>query len=38
MIVQQNLEKSFPKANTILKPTDIVRAREVVKDVYMDEK
>lgn len=38
MIVQQNLEKSFPKANTILKPDDIVKAREVVKDVYMDEK
>ncbi len=38
MIVQQNLEKSFPKANTILKPADIVKAREVVKDVYMDEK
>ncbi len=37
-IVQQNLEKSFPKANTILKPADIVKAREVVKDVYMDEK
>lgn len=38
MIVQQNMEKSFPKAVTILKPSDIVRAREVVKDVYMDEK
>lgn len=38
MIVRQNMEKSFPQANTILKPADIVRAREVVKDVYMDEK
>lgn len=38
LIVRQNLERSFPKANTILKPADIVRAREVVKDVYMDEK
>lgn len=38
MIVQQNMEKAFPRANTILKPADIVRAREVVKDVYMDEK
>ena len=28
----------FPKANTVLKPEDIVRAREVVNDVYMDEK
>ena len=32
------MEKAFPKASTILKPEDIIRAREVVKDVYMDEK
>ncbi len=38
LIVRQNMEKSFPRANTILKPADIVRARDVVKDVYMDEK
>ena len=38
IIVRQNLAKSFPKAMQILKPADIVRAREVVKDVYMDEK
>ena len=38
LIVQQNLEKNFPQANTILRPADIVKAREVVKDVYMDEK
>lgn len=38
LIVRQNMQKDFPKANTILKPVDIVRAREVVKDVYMDEK
>ncbi len=38
LIVRQNMEKSFPQANTILRPADIVRAREVVKDVYMDEK
>lgn len=38
MIVRQNLEKTFPKANTILNPEDIMRARDVVKDVYMDEK
>lgn len=38
LIVRQNMEKSFPQANTILKPADITRAREVVKDVYMDEK
>jgi MoxR-like ATPase len=28
----------MPKANTILKPEDIVRARNVVREVYMDEK
>lgn len=38
LIVRQNMEKAFPQASTILKPADIVRAREVVKDVYMDEK
>ena len=38
LIVRQNMEKSFPQATTILKPADIVRAREVVKEVYMDEK
>ncbi len=38
LIVRQSMEKSFPQASTILKPADIVRAREVVKDVYMDEK
>ncbi|MDR0983326.1 MAG: AAA family ATPase [Culturomica sp.] len=37
-IIRHNLEKSFPKASTILKPSDINKAREVVKDVYMDEK
>lgn len=38
LIVRQNLEKTFPKAMTILKPVDIIRARDVVKEVYMDEK
>ncbi|MDP4205206.1 MAG: AAA family ATPase [Bacteroidota bacterium] len=38
LIVQQNLLKEFPKALTILKPEDIIRARNIVKDVYLDEK
>jgi len=38
MIIQQNLLKSFPETSTILKPADIVKARDVVRDVYMDEK
>lgn len=37
-IIRQNLSKTFPTATKILKPSDINRAREVVKEVYMDEK
>jgi MoxR-like ATPase len=37
-IIRQNLAKSFPTASKILKPEDILKARDVVKDVYMDEK
>ncbi len=38
LILRQNISKSFPKAEAVLKPEDIIRARNVVKDVYMDEK
>ena len=38
LIVRQNLEKVYPQSNTILQPEDILRAREVVKEVYLDEK
>ncbi|MDR1864156.1 MAG: AAA family ATPase [Bacteroidales bacterium] len=38
MIVRENLGQVFPTANTILKPADILKARETVKEVYMDEK
>jgi len=38
IIIRHNLAKSFPQASCILKPDDIIRARDVVKDVYMDEK
>ena len=38
LIVRQNLEKIYPQSNTILQPEDILRAREVVKEVYVDEK
>nr|WP_320119019.1 MoxR family ATPase [uncultured Marinifilum sp.] len=38
IIMRQNLLKAFPKASQILKPEDIIKARDVVKDVYMDEK
>lgn len=38
LIIQQNLLKSFPETSTIMKPADIVKARDVVRDVYIDEK
>lgn len=38
IIVRQNLSKSFPVPSKILRPDDILKARDVVKDVYMDEK
>lgn len=37
-IINQNLLKQFPETSPILKPEDIINARKVVKDVYMDEK
>ncbi|MCQ2229349.1 MAG: AAA family ATPase [Bacteroidales bacterium] len=38
LIIRNNLLKQFPQPSKLLKPEDIVRARDVVKDVYMDEK
>ena len=38
LIIQQNLLKAFPTANKVMRPEDILKARDVVKDVYMDEK
>ena len=38
LIVRMNNQGEFPQPTTQLKPEDIVRAREVVRDVYMDEK
>lgn len=38
IIIRQNLAKEFPKANKILKPEDIMNARNIVKEVYIDEK
>jgi MoxR-like ATPase len=37
-IIRMNNAGTFPKAQAVVKPEDILRAREVVKDVYMDEK
>lgn len=37
-IIRLNMASEFPKVNPILTPEDIINARKVVKDVYMDEK
>lgn len=37
-IIRQNITGEFPKPNQILKAEDIIRAREIVKEVYIDEK
>ena len=38
LIIRMNNSGQFPKASPVMKPEDIVRARSVVRDVYMDEK
>jgi MoxR-like ATPase len=37
-IIRQNIGHGSPSTNAILHPDDIIKARGVVKDVYMDEK
>lgn len=37
-IMRENLGKEFPKPKKILSPADILKAREIVKEVYLDEK
>jgi MoxR-like ATPase len=37
-ILLQHLNKDYPVTSTVLKPEDIIRARSVVKEVYVDEK
>jgi MoxR-like ATPase len=38
LIIRENLAKEFPRANSVIKTSDIVRARDIVREVYMDEK
>ena len=38
LIVRMNNSGEFPRPNPVINPEDIVRARSVVRDVYMDEK
>ena len=37
-IIRMNNSGTFPRPSTVLKTDDIMRARKVVRDVYMDEK
>jgi MoxR-like ATPase len=37
-IVKQNLQKNFPEPNAVVTTEQIIKARELVKEVYMDEK
>jgi len=38
MIMRQNITSTFPKTSNVLKTADIIKARNVVRDVYLDEK
>ena len=38
IIIRNNLAKEFPEPNTILNTKNIIQARELVKDIYMDTK
>jgi MoxR-like ATPase len=38
LIMRQNNNLEQPSVNAVVKPEDIIRARNLVKDVYMDEK
>jgi len=38
MIMRQNVNKSFKGVEPVIKPETIVKARKVVRNVYMDEK
>ena len=37
-IIRHNLAKTFPVPNSVLKTEAILRARDLVKEIYMDEK
>ena len=38
LIMRQNINNSFPKVQAVVTPADILKARGVVQEVYMDEK
>jgi MoxR-like ATPase len=38
LILRQNVMQNFPETHVVIKPEDIARARNVVREVYVDEK
>ncbi len=38
LIIRMNNTGEFPKPNAVVNPEDIIRARNIVREVYMDEK
>lgn len=38
LILRQQISSDIPKTNAVLKPEDILKARKVVAEVYLDEK
>ncbi|MCF8387746.1 MAG: AAA family ATPase [Bacteroidales bacterium] len=37
-IIRENITGAFPETKAIIKPTDILKARGIVREVYLDEK
>ena len=38
LILRQQIQREQPQTRAVIKPQDILKAREVVRDVYLDEK
>ncbi|MCD4795472.1 MAG: AAA family ATPase [Bacteroidales bacterium] len=38
LIIRQNISKNLPETRTLLSIDDILKARNIVKDIYLDEK
>jgi MoxR-like ATPase len=38
LILRQQIANTMPKANTVIKTSEITEARKVVRDIYLDEK
>jgi MoxR-like ATPase len=37
-ILRQNIGQEMPQTSTVIKTTDVIKARDVVREVYLDEK